>query len=236
MKSKTGQKINALGKGLTRVMLRLCYALLIFIYLAVSLSWGWAYVKHYWYARFSPRQIAPIVSELMKEGNLERGLDIVKLYPRERSAELLAAMESVAPELPPPFYFEFSRRALVAQNREAALFWALLGQMRMNFDGRRCPSEKTLQMVIFLREAQTPPEVDEMLLNDPGAFDRGVRRVLDWDKDHPPQSRPDYLCDIVIKAFPEENIMLWPEHEWRDLWKNFRATTEKHLEERAKSP
>lgn len=235
MKTAAGEKVNAFGKGLTRFLLRVCYVLLIVVYLALSLSWGWSYVRYYWYARFSPQQISQIVSELVQEGSMERGLDVLKLYPRERSADLLKEIESVAPEFSPLFYFELSRRAIMANDQDAALFWALLGQMRISFDGRRCPSEKTLEFVKFLRQVQTPPPVAELLANDPNAFDEGVRKVLDWDKEHPPQSRPDYLCDMIAKAFPKEEILIWPETEWPALWRNFRETTEKHLEERAKA-
>lgn len=231
----TSQKINDFGKKITRKMMRVAFFLGMIFYLLFSLSLGWNFVKYSAYARLSPEKLPVYIHFLLAQNLQEKALDALHLYPRERSAAMLAQLENSAPEFPSLFYFELSRRAVFVNDMEAALFWGLLGQMRLNFDGIRCPSQKTLNLIEIIRNAQTPMPVQELLKNDLQAFDRGAQKVLDWSTQHPPQAGPGHICNMAMKMFPREQIAVSPQEEWPAAWEQMRTTTEGYLAQRAKN-
>ncbi len=145
--------------------------------------------------------------------NLENVNLWVGYRPLSETAEIIEIITPYSSDVNPMLFFEISFRLMTQENKDEALFWYMLGKYRFRYDMLRCGAKDSIESFDkFLANFQSE-EVELLLEMGDVKTKQAVKRVLEIDKNYPPQNAMDYAC-VLVDAFEEDEATPLSENDW----------------------
>ena len=195
------------------------------------IAYDWAKIK--WYGMVPYQNLERAIQYQRNKGDVDEAIFIYNNRTKSEYKENLETMVPLAPQLEPMFYFIMAKQYTELKNYEEAFFWTQLGLFRTTYDALRCiDGQKTiLQVKKIIFNYSIPDGIKAMLDdNESDLFLFTMQRVLDWDKENPPQARPDYYCKMVAKLDKTLSDEATPEENWYFPRDSLRMMTKVHLD------
>jgi len=170
---------------------------------------------------------------IQKAAGSDRPGDVAAWARFRPLAETAGLIEIIKPEsgsLGPDIFFELSRRELLQNHPEEALFWSQLARYRLRYDILRCGAAKSSQTLEKILGAFASPKIQDILQQHPDLVKKSVRRVLDFDAKYPARNSPAVICGLAGKLNRSDAPPV-PEEQWGDIRHTLRAVTEAALKD-----
>lgn len=139
---------------------------------------------------------------------------LLQLRPEEESPQIVAMLLADAADMQAPLLFIISDR-MYDEKPEEALFWAMVGRLRLEYDIMRCEDTTTamnayrlLGMVLMRDEVRE--DTYDMEKTRPI-----IQRVLDWDEENPGTYDPSYACAMLTNNPNTVGEARWPAIRYR---------------------
>ncbi len=180
--------------------------------------------------RHDVQALHAVILESVAEDNLGRITAWVKLRPESETEEIINILTPESGSLEASVFFELSRRRLLQEKMEEALFWSQLGRYRLRYDVLRCGAGSSVEKIGKLLNFFAAPAIDDFLAQDPGHLSKSLHQVLDFDKKYPARNSPALLCK-AISRMERDGATPVPPDEWGRVRDTLRDVTKSALKE-----
>lgn len=137
---------------------------------------------------------------------------------RERAIEKLKA----DPELyAPPALFLAAFKMYELGQTEDAVFFLLLGRMRLMSDARKSGDATTNQAIPVLNHQFGMP-LEDLVFSNYRNLGKTIRKVVEWDRKHPRKYDPKWIALHGMRAFDETVIAFEPRDTWEEIDRQIR--------------
>jgi len=137
---------------------------------------------------------------------------------RDQAIEKLKA----DPELyAPPALFLAAFKMYELGQKEDAVYYLLLGRIRLMSDVRKSLDSTTNQAILVLNHQYGMP-LEELVFSNYRNLGKTIRNVVDWDRKHPRKYDPKWIALHGLKAFDETLIAFEPMEAWEEIDRQIR--------------
>ena len=208
---------------------------IVFILTGTQSAWKWSILKYHG-QDFSIERLAPGLEALTKnDPDQTHGLNFFIAYPPEKTDDMIAEIEHLAPKLNAPFFFVIASRYWALKDFEQAFFWTTVARYRLRFDALRCDylnADITAKNILGIF---SNPDIDRAFNKENTlAKKQYLQRAIDWDKKYPAINAPRYFCDFIETFENKKNIVALPKHEWETIRTVMHSAAEAHIDTQTK--
>lgn len=167
------------------------------------------------YKMMDTRDVPVRFQKMRDMGEVMDAYKMLTMRPEEETAMIVGMLMDEDPSLlESPFLFIMATR-MYEEKPEEALFWAMAGRLRLEYDFNRCMDRKTAMGIYpIFRKYMLNVELREDLKRE-GKTRSLLPRVLEWDKEHPPAYDPAYICATLTRSPETIGEARWPAIRYR---------------------
>lgn len=190
----------------------------------------WLQLRYYG-GDFNIENIDQAAEKLAQKDDQMMLVQMVTRYPLEYNDIIVEKLEPLTPQLNAAYFFAIGNRYYHAGDIDEALFWTMLGRFRMRYDALRCRYETadlvSNQYSILFTTVDLLQEFLDMSAEKQKSI---LRRVLEWDENHPPENSPRYYCNFIEDIKRIDEIDIAPRREWETIRMIMRGAAMAHID------
>lgn len=217
-----------------KFVLRIVAALFFFSYLAATMPSAWAWAWASYYKNQPPSQIDALIEKHVNTSDQSKIMGWIQLRPAEERASIQEKLLAHSPVLDSYAFLIFSDWALEKRELQDAIFWNFMGRYRLRYDALRCGTPNAVENIKGLAELLSYDVFEKILTQHPGLVPVMIKRVLDYDANHPAENDPTGICNFIYNL-EKGNFVMVRREEWPPVRHTLRAVTEYNLKMMAQS-
>lgn len=156
---------------------------------------------------------AAFVDENIKLNKSVEIEDWIKSRTLEDLDKIAEVVGERASDLPPNIFFRVSSMMFNKDRVEDALFWFNLGKYRLRYDMLRCGGSKAIDNIEGFISILFDLKIDRLYEGQEGLLEKSLKRVIEFDKDHPPMNDIADIC-VLVEGLEKEKLTPKPEEDW----------------------
>lgn len=211
-------------------LLRAGVALLVIVYLLVTMPASWIWAKASWIRHQPASRFAEMVVASEKTGDFQDAHDWLSMRPQTEMPQHAATIEEHAATLPALFFHWNTQAARNAGDDAQVLFWSTYQKYRMRYDVLRCGDPALVSKVDELSNAAAAlTGINNELTtvqDDPQKMTALLQQVLDYDAKNPAANDPRTTCKAFEKISTHKKLTPVPRETWADIRHVLRRVTE----------
>jgi hypothetical protein len=168
-------------------------------------------------------------------------LDIAKRLNSSSTATRARAIQEVKSspgKFAPPALYALSNALFQQGQKDDALFWFYLGQLRARSDANKSTDESAREAVAVLNSQYGPTINHYAFRNVKVNYKKNLQdikalagRMVDWDRKHPREYDPRWISLHGMGAFLSQHVAFEPKERWEKINEQTRVNYLKELDE-----
>ncbi len=228
IKKREARKHWKLRLGKRALMAIATFFLVCYVAFAGRMTWSWFATK---WVRLTP---VSEVGEVAKKHLLAMPPTPEELRiwlsnrPESEGEQVMKALEPWVPKMSGMTFLLYARWEDYAGKPEEALFWRQYARFRIRFDALRCGSYDAIGMMADILKFVPPAPPDELVLETPANLPKVLRRILQYDSEHPAENNPQEFCRALTSAqeFRDKmKVTMEPPSGWEGIRRTLRGIT-----------
>lgn len=171
------------------------------------------------YIRYQPKEEINAILDRMvitnRVNELEKWLRHRKIDDIEY---MVRAIEPKSSYINPVIFFTIAGKFFQIGLEDEGLFWFNLAQYRLRYDILRCSAgDESVGVLENIINIAHDSGVKALGKDDPGRIKKSLKRVIEFDKRHPPKNDMEEVCFMVAQLEGKDELNVAPIEEWPEI-------------------
>ena len=227
-------KLGSLLNSACKTIIKISLYLLLLIYVIIGVASLGIVIEREYIRSKDITETNRIVDDAITTNRYQKLDKWIRYRKVEDIEKMIDVFEEKSSYLSPTVFFRISASFFNLQNVEEGLFWFNLAKYRLRYDVLRCGASNSILSLGSIINIAYDTDMGELYDSKKEIIRDSLKRVIEFDKKHPPQNDMEPVCFMVSQIEGKQELDIAPEEKWEDIRKKLIKSAKEFVNNKGK--